>query len=280
MTKAGLFISVFFCLFAGCAISDGTQSDAENKSAPAPHTTPVPTTIVTAQKEIAVVARRQPTQEDIRRIQLHLKEVGFDPGPADGIAGVKTKFAFTRFQSGCARVKPLLDSGNDAWAPGSASNKMPSRAEILSLQSQFRNAGFNSGPVDGIFGERTRLLLAQLRNGCPMAAELAGAVDVRAQSPSKESSISSARERIAKPQAAAGAPRMDAGKHATVAAQPVRPQEDIRIMQLRLRDAGFDPGPFDGVMGPKTNSALQQYEAAQRSGKIKTSAATEIRGQR
>jgi len=46
-------------------------------------------------------------------------------------------------------------------------------------------------------------------------------------------------------------------------------QEEIRILQLRLRDAGYDPGPFDGVMGPKTKLALQQMQAKQRSGKGK-----------
>jgi peptidoglycan hydrolase-like protein with peptidoglycan-binding domain len=40
---------------------------------------------------------------------------------------------------------------------------------------------------------------------------------------------------------------------------------------LRLRDAGFDPGPFDGIMGQKTRSALQQYEASQRGKKTKIS---------
>ena len=59
-----------------------------------------------------------------------------------------------------------------------------------------------------------------------------------------------------------------------------RSQEDIRILQLRLRDAGFDPGPFDGVMGPKTRSALERYEANQRGRKIKASlTTTNIRGQ-
>ncbi|MGH7795309.1 MAG: peptidoglycan-binding domain-containing protein [Candidatus Binatia bacterium] len=53
-----------------------------------------------------------------------------------------------------------------------------------------------------------------------------------------------------------------------------RSPEDIRILQLRLRDAGFDPGPFDGVMGPKTRLALERYEASQRGGKIKTSLTT------
>ncbi|HWH78593.1 MAG TPA: peptidoglycan-binding domain-containing protein, partial [Candidatus Binatus sp.] len=48
-------------------------------------------------------------------------------------------------------------------------------------------------------------------------------------------------------------------------------REDVRIIQLRLRDAGYDPGPFDGVMGPKTKLALQQLQASQKSGRSKTS---------
>ena len=63
-------------------------------------------------------------------------------------------------------------------------------------------------------------------------------------------------------------------------AQAAQPREDIRILQLRLRDAGFDPGPFDGIMGAKTQAALAQYEASQRNTKIKTSLpTTKISGQ-
>jgi peptidoglycan hydrolase-like protein with peptidoglycan-binding domain len=56
------------------------------------------------------------------------------------------------------------------------------------------------------------------------------------------------------------------------------PQEEIRILQLRLRDAGFDPGPFDGVMGPKTRLALQQFQARQRGGKTSNLVTSDIRG--
>lgn len=34
----------------------------------------------------------------------------------------------------------------------------------------------------------------------------------------------------------------------------------IRMVQLRLKAAGFDPGPSDGVMGPKTKAALKRYQ--------------------
>ncbi len=36
----------------------------------------------------------------------------------------------------------------------------------------------------------------------------------------------------------------------------------VRTVQLRLRAAGFDPGPTDGVMGPKTKAALKKYQGA------------------
>ena len=72
-----------------------------------------------------------------------------------------------------------------------------------------------------------------------------------------------------RPSPSAGAPKQTS---TPVAAQT---NEEIRILQLRLRDAGFDPGPFDGIMGQKTRSALQQYEASQRGKKTKISLTTE-----
>jgi Putative peptidoglycan binding domain len=35
----------------------------------------------------------------------------------------------------------------------------------------------------------------------------------------------------------------------------------VREVQQSLLDAGFDPGPIDGVMGPRTKAALRKYIA-------------------
>ena len=40
-------------------------------------------------------------------------------------------------------------------------------------------------------------------------------------------------------------------------------QDLIRQAQIALRDAGFEPGRIDGVMGPRTQAALRQFQAAQ-----------------
>jgi len=37
----------------------------------------------------------------------------------------------------------------------------------------------------------------------------------------------------------------------------------LDTIQAVLKNAGFDPGPIDGVWGPQTQAALRQYQAAQ-----------------
>lgn len=62
--------------------------------------------------------------------------------------------------------------------------------------------------------------------------------------------------------------------------QAVQASERVRILQLRLRDAGFDPREVDGLMGPKTKSALAQYEASRGGEKTKARLTdSSVRGQ-
>jgi peptidoglycan hydrolase-like protein with peptidoglycan-binding domain len=35
---------------------------------------------------------------------------------------------------------------------------------------------------------------------------------------------------------------------------------DVRTAQQALRDRGFDPGPIDGVMGPRTTAAVKDFQ--------------------
>lgn len=36
-------------------------------------------------------------------------------------------------------------------------------------------------------------------------------------------------------------------------------KDEIRELQDRLKDAGFNPGPIDGVVGSRTRGALRKY---------------------
>lgn len=49
--------------------------------------------------------------------------------------------------------------------------------------------------------------------------------------------------------------------HDTFAAGPL-PDLRVRALQILLMFRGFDPGTIDGVMGPRTREALQEFEAS------------------
>ncbi len=38
------------------------------------------------------------------------------------------------------------------------------------------------------------------------------------------------------------------------------PQQHVRMTQEALKDNGYDPGPIDGVMGPRTAAAISEYQ--------------------
>jgi peptidoglycan hydrolase-like protein with peptidoglycan-binding domain len=265
MTKSGLIVPLCFFLACGCALFDSPEMTSEQPAVPAPvvenETTKLATPVQALPVEAKVAPARSLTRDEIRTIQLRLREVGFGPGPVDGVPGAKTKAAFARLQSACSKVKPLMENASEATAQNlavsQAANKVPSRQETETIQTQLRDAGFNPGPVDGIFGDKTRSVMARLKADCPTVNELAGVFDYPLAASKKQVVASQTLEtNSARLQSLSATGRGDAPS--------ARSQEDIRILQLRLRDAGFDPGPFDGVMGPKTKAALQQYQVAQR----------------
>ena len=54
----------------------------------------------------------------------------------------------------------------------------------------------------------------------------------------------------------AGAP----DRHAAAAAQPARDRHLVSGTQSGLRELGYDPGPIDGILGPRTRAAIRAYQ--------------------
>jgi len=270
MFRTGFIVPLCLSIVSGCTLIDSADTVADKNENPVAvvgsEGVPVSQSDVTTNIDRApIVAPRRQTPDDIRRWQMRLREVGLDPGPIDGVAGAKTKAAFNRLQSGCVQLQGLLDASGTVAQP----SKAASRQETLKMQMQLRDVGFNPGPADGIFGSRTKAVLNQLQNSCPTTKEFAASFagsDGGVDNPAVAAQMIP--ERPSATRSLASQSRVEAEKQ-SAAPVSVRPQEDIRILQLRLRDAGFDPGPFDGVMGPKTRLAMQQFQASQRNGKTK-----------
>lgn len=282
MSKNGVIIPICFILMSGCSIFDSSEMTAET-----PMAVPVmeseasqvmPDVQPAAANAATIVPNRSVSVDDIRRLQLRLRELGFYPGAADGVAGTKTKAAFNRLETGCAKLEPLSENLPAQVVHASATaDKVPSRADTIILQSQLRTAGFDPGPADGILGARTKALLAILHSSCSMAKEFQGALDQPVRARNSATRIAAPAE-ASKPLTASVPARNETIQSAAVPQS--RSQDEVRVLQLRLRDAGFDPGPFDGVMGAKTKAALEQYDASQRNRRITTSlTTTKISGQ-
>ena len=281
MSKNGLIISICFIAVSGCSIFDSSEMTTATTEVPIPvlesEAPPAaPEGQLAPSKQATNVQSRSLSVDDIRRLQLRLQELRFSPGPVDGVAGAKTKTAFGRLETGCAKLEPLSENLPadiiHRYSGTATADRMPSRADTIVLQSQLRTAGFDPGPADGVVGSKTKSLIAVLHSSCAMAKEFRGTLDQPVRAAQLE-------KRILPPAETLKSVSVTARNEQTAIAQSGS-QNEIRILQLRLRDAGFDPGPFDGVMGTKTRSALAQYEASQRNRKIKASLrSTNISGQ-
>lgn len=101
--------------------------------------------------------------EDVKELQLKLNRLGHSLA-VDGIFGAKTEAAVKDFQRKAkievdgivgkqtlTALEKVLSAGPTVLRPGS-----PQRAAVKELQYMLKNAGFDPGTIDGIYGPRTR----------------------------------------------------------------------------------------------------------------------------
>src|SRR3990172_3617271 len=118
--------------------------------------------------------------------------------------------------------------------------------EIRQVQTLLKTVGFDPGRIDGAFGPKTKIALLRLRSSCAGLNDLLRAVDI---------------EKIAPAIGSSGANRNNA-------ARTMLRKEEIRVIQVRLKDAGFDPGTVDGISGPNTRAAVARFRSG--CGAVKT----------
>ena len=210
--------------------SEVANAVTERQSVP-----PLLTEDITTQPDTKPMIAKIQSPDEIRRLQLAVKELGLDPGPADGVAGNKTISALQRLQAGCAQFRTLI--GNPA--DGAMAEKTYGRPETLRFKPSSGGRVSISVPSTASYGSRTRAVVTQLRACVQPCRSMRVCWPLRWRLQNRKRLSQSSRN--AGSTSPAAPVRVEAVK--TVGAPPpARTQEEIRILQLRLRDAGFDPG--------------------------------------
>jgi peptidoglycan hydrolase-like protein with peptidoglycan-binding domain len=249
----------FLLLISGCGPRH--QETVEIPKPPEPPPAPIATkpAQTPADHPAAVTMPVSPTlgPEEIRSFQARLRAAGFYAGPADGIAGPKTRSAALRLQSACANLKDLLETSTSEIfeAPAGAQAK-PDSESIRLIQVRLKDAGFDPGPIDGRPGAKTRAAFLRFQAGCTTVKNLPPAWNQEIRAEDKPPS------RLAEDRVLPAPVRSTGIETASgvAAGNLISGSETIRQEQLRLRAAGFDPGPIDGILGPKTKAAIQRYQ--------------------
>ena len=153
-------------------------------------------------------------------------------------ANPETQISGARSDAVPSHTVSKLDNGrdNDRKEPLAVTL---STDEIRQLQTLLKTVGFDPERVDGAFGPKTKIALIRLRSSCSALNDLLQGV---------------ALERIAPSTATL------ASDHFRAADMALR-KEEIQVLQVRLKDAAFDPGTVDGIAGPNTRAAIARFRS-------------------
>ncbi len=245
------------------AINDGLlarlEQPARASNLPAP----------TAQESVARPSPRTPLSGSrlIKAVQNALAHSGFDPGPADGRMGSRTRNAIKRFQ----RERGLAANGKPSMAllsaletqqrpPASTVAEKPAKPEapapvlkgrdlVKAVQTELTRQDFEPGPVDGQMGSKTRRAIREFQrrqglkaNGKPSMSLL---LSLRAQQPSVIATAPKTATAPVPVQAGSPSPGL------------------IRSIQKGLNARGYDAGSADGKKGAKTRRAILKFQTDQ-----------------
>ena len=212
--------------------------------------------------EPASIALRPPRAAVLEAQEL-LALLGYEPGPADGAWGRRSNRAYAEFlrdvnlppadaltPDGLLALRSAAggieeESGLGTAPSATSIGQAPPRAAIREAQRLLAVLGYDPGPADGIWGERTaRALAGFLRDAGRPAENLVTAESLLAM-----------RSTVQRNGAAT-----EAG---TVPPSPLRPpvfsREAVREAQGLLAALGYAPGPADGIWGRRSARALAAF---------------------
>jgi DNA invertase Pin-like site-specific DNA recombinase len=144
----------------------------------------------------------------------------------------------TSIAGGASDSSSALASGPTLLQYGAGYGQANGAAAVRDVQRALRRLGWQPGPVDGLYGPRTKAAVIRYQTAAGLAAD--GVVG-----PGTRQALTNAQSEPL---------RRGAGF-----AQPGGSQQ-VRTLQANLEKRGLDPGPVDGLFGPRTQAAVAQLQ--------------------
>ena len=219
--------------------------------------------------------------EEVKAFQEQLSALGYDVGSVDGIYGSKTEEAYKRYIADATKAKEatdeLVESSSDL---SQFARKRPPQFQVTDeiedvgdaaktttesiieleealqrgskgddvkkMQEMLIALGYDLDKygADGIFGPETQAALKEYERDAGLAID--GVYDAaEAQSLTEAFELGEVKKGFEE----LGEPLKLGDK-----------SEEVKTLQKRLQELGYDVGPLDGIYGPKTQKALEQFE--------------------
>ena len=120
------------------------------------------------------------------------------------------------------------------------------RAYLIGIQEELDTLGYKPGPADGVMGSRTRAAIMAYQRNAGLA------VDGRVSQMVLDHMKFAVPRVYASTGSTAAAPRPAARAPAT--------NDTVLQIQRELAARGWNPGPADGLAGPRTREAARQFQ--------------------
>ncbi|MFC4352013.1 peptidoglycan-binding protein [Fodinicurvata halophila] len=187
---------------------------------------------------------------DVREIQTHLNRLGYEAGPEDGLMGSRTRSAIRAYQDDEGllvtgqpsqsllnhveeSVEERFGSVEEPEEETGASDTDGDTEMIAAIQSELRQRDYRIPAVSGEMDAATREAIRAYERdrGYLVTGRATEELleDLRADDNREDSDDLTSR--------------------------------DIADVQQALNDRGYDAGPADGVLGPKTRTAIRTYQS-------------------
>lgn len=201
----------------------------------------------------------------VRNVQQALNTLGYNSGAPDGKVGPMTRAAIREFQGAqglpitgqpsAALYDRLLAAAGGGSAPTYSQTQPaygePARELVTAVQSELRQRGYTVTSVDGNYDAQTRQAVMQYQGDAGMT--ITGEVSQSLLSHMRSASVERSMDR----------------------------RQLVTSVQQELNRRGYDAGPADGALGPKTRSAISTYQSDARmpvTGDVSESLLASLRG--